>query len=341
MKILVTGAAGFIGFHLCKKLLINPNYEILGIDNLNDYYDVNLKKERLKKIDEINNYSKQSWEFHKLELEDNKSLKELFDKYNPEVVINLAAQAGVRYSLEHPEKYIKSNIEGFGNLLECCKKQKVKHLIYASSSSVYGGNKNLPFSEINEANHPVSIYAATKRSNELMAHSYSHLYNLPTTGLRFFTVYGPWGRPDMAYFIFTSSIIKGIPIKIFNNGKMRRDFTYIDDVISGIMNLIHKPPSKETHFDISSLNSSNSWAPYKIFNIGNSHPTKLMKFIEEIEEALGKKAEKIFMPIQPGDVEETEANIDLLQNWTDFQPKTTLKEGIKNFVDWYIKYYRI
>ena len=341
MRILVTGAAGFIGFHLCKELLINSNHKIFGIDNLNDYYDVRLKKERLKILEEINFDSKDSWEFIKVEIEDKNSIERIFEKFNPEVVINLAAQAGVRYSLKHPDKYIKSNIEGFGNILECSRNQKIKHLIYASSSSVYGGNKNLPFSEVNEANHPVSVYAATKRCNELMAHSYSHLYDLPTTGLRFFTVYGPWGRPDMAYFIFTSSIIKGIPIKIFNNGNMRRDFTYIDDVVNGIIKLINKPPSKEKVFDLRTLNSSNSWAPYKIFNIGNSNPIKLHTFIEEIEEALEKKAEKIFMPMQPGDVEETEANIDLLQNWSDFKPKTTLKDGIKNFVDWYKNYYQI
>ena len=225
------------------------------------------------------------------------------------------------------------------NLLECCKENKIRHFIYASSSSVYGGNKNLPFSESNGANHPVSLYAATKRSNELMAHSYSHLYDLPTTGLRFFTVYGPWGRPDMAYFIFTNSILNGVPIKIFNNGNMQRDFTYIDDVVDAIIKLIEKVPSKQSEFNFSDPNPSISWAPFRIFNIGNSTPIKLMSFIEEIEIALNKKAIKIFMPIQPGDVEETEANIDALYKWTGFSPKISLKEGIKKFIDWYKNYY--
>ena len=339
MRILVTGAAGFIGFHLCRKL-VKANNNVLGIDNLNSYYETKLKYDRLNKINLLKN-SNTNWQFHNATLENEKILKDLFNNYKPEVVINLAAQAGVRYSLDNPMEYIKSNIMGFGNLLECCKDNNIKHLIYASSSSVYGGNKDLPFSESNGVNHPVSIYAATKRSNELMAHTYSHLHNLPTTGLRFFTVYGPWGRPDMAYYIFTESIIKGIPIKIFNNGNMKRDFTYIDDVVDAIIKLIGKIPSKESNFNFSNPNPSNSWAPFKIFNIGNSEPIKLMTFIKEIEHALDKKAVKIFMPIQPGDIEGTEANIDSLYKWIGFTPKTELKEGIKKFVNWYKDYYSL
>ena len=337
MKILVTGAAGFIGFHLCRKL-IDSHYEVIGMDNLNDYYETKLKDDRIKILNKLKN-SKTNWKFYSTSLENYIELKELFNAHEPEIVINLAAQAGVRYSLEKPNKYIQSNIVGFGNLLECCKNNKIKHLIYASSSSVYGGNKDLPFSESNGANHPVSIYAATKRSNELMAHSNSHLYNLPTTGLRLFTVYGPWGRPDMAYFIFTASIIKDIPIKIFNNGNMKRAFTYIDDVVDAIVKLLKKAPSQDPNYNFKSSNPSVSWAPFKIFNIGSSSPVKLMTFIEEIENALNKKAEKIFMPIQAGDVEGTEANIDYLNNWIGFKPKTSLKEGIKKFVDWYEDYY--
>ena len=337
MKILITGASGFIGFHLCRKLL-NSNYEVLGIDNMNNYYEKSLKEERLKIIKNLKN-SLTHWEFKNISLEQNHLLEELFNSFKPEVVINLAAQAGVRYSLEQPNKYIQSNIVGFGNLLECCRRNKIKHLIYASSSSVYGGNKEFPFRESNGVNHPVSLYAATKRSNELMAHTYSHLYDLPTTGLRFFTVYGPWGRPDMAYFIFTKSIINDIPIKIFNNGEMKRDFTYIDDVVDAITKLIEKVPSKDFNFNFANPNPSTSWAPFKIFNLGNSSPVKLMTFIEEIEKALEKKATKIFMPIQPGDVERTEANIDYLYAWIGFRPKTSLKEGIKKFVNWYKSYY--
>ena len=338
MKILVTGAAGFIGFHLCKEL-INSNFQVIGIDNLNEYYEKSLKIDRLKILKQIAK-SSSLWEFHKIDLANMRDLNELCEQNKPQIIINLAAQAGVRYSLEKPQEYIKSNLVGFGNVLECCKRYNVNHLIYASSSSVYGGNKKLPFSELDGVNHPVSIYAATKRANELMAHTYSHLYNLPTTGLRFFTVYGPWGRPDMAYFIFISSIIKGQPIKIFNNGEMRRDFTYIDDVIDGIMKIIKKKPSRDIDFDFNKPNPATSFSPYRIFNIGNASPIKLMQFIDEIESSLGKKAEKIFLPIQPGDVEETAADISSLNKWTGFKPKTTLKEGIKEFTKWYQSYYK-
>ena len=336
MRVLVTGAAGFIGFHLSRELL-KLGYFVIGIDNLNDYYDTKLKKDRLDILKGLENSNK-NWKFHKINIEEEESLIEVFQLYKPEIVVNLAAQAGVRFSLEQPNKYIQSNIVGFGNILECCKKYQIKHLIYASSSSVYGGNKKLPFFEHAGADHPVSIYAATKRSNELMAHSYSHLFELPTTGLRFFTVYGPWGRPDMAYYIFTSAIAKGEPIKIFNNGNMRRDFTYIDDVIEGIIQLIHKSPLKNSSFNYQNPNPAESWSPFKIFNIGNSSPVKLMEFIEEIENALEKKAEKIFMPIQPGDVQETESNIDSLNNWSGFSPKTSIRQGIKTFVEWFKEY---
>ena len=338
MKILVTGAAGFIGFHLCKKL-INSNFQVIGIDNLNEYYEKSLKIDRLN-ILEDSKKSSNSWKFYKVDLSNMSDLDELCEQNKPELIINLAAQAGVRFSIEKPEEYIKSNLVGFGNILECCKRHNVKHLIYASSSSVYGGNKKLPFSEADGVNHPVSIYAATKRANELMAHTYSYLYNLPTTGLRFFTVYGPWGRPDMAYFIFISSIIKGKPIKIFNNGEMRRDFTYIDDVIDGIMDIIKKKPTRDPNFDLKNPDPSTSFSPYRIFNIGNSSPIKLMHFVDEIESALGKKAEKIFLPIQPGDVEETAADISSLNKWTGFKPKISLKEGIREFTKWYQSYYK-
>ena len=338
MKILVTGAAGFIGFHLCKKL-INSNFQVIGIDNLNEYYEKSLKIDRLNILEDTKKFSN-LWRFYKVDLSNMSDLDELCEKNKPEIIINLAAQAGVRYSLERPEEYIKSNLVGFGNILECCKKHNIGHLIYASSSSVYGGNKKLPFSEVDGVNHPVSIYAATKRANELMAHTYSHLYNLPTTGLRFFTVYGPWGRPDMAYFIFISSIIKGEPIKIFNNGEMRRDFTYIDDVIDGIMNIINKKPNRDPNFDFKNPNPATSFSPYRIFNIGNASPIKLMQFVDEIESALGKKAKKIFLPIQPGDVEETAADISALNKWTGFKPKTSLKEGIRKFAEWYRRYYQ-
>ena len=337
MKILITGASGFIGFHLCRKLL-NLNYEVFGIDNINNYYEKSLKEDRLNILKKLKN-SENNWKFNNISLEKFNLLEESFNLFKPEVVINLAAQAGVRYSLEKPNKYIESNIVGFANLLECCKSNKIKHLIYASSSSVYGGNKEFPFKESDGVNHPVSLYAATKRSNELMAHTYSHLYSLPTTGLRFFTVYGPWGRPDMAYFIFTNSIINDIPIKIFNNGEMKRDFTYIDDVVDAIIKLIDKVPEKDPNFNLKNPNPSSSWAPFKIFNLGNASPVKLMTFIEEIEKALDKKAIKNFMPIQPGDIEGTEANIDYLYDWIGFTPKTSLKEGIKKFVNWYKDYY--
>ena len=340
MNILVTGAAGFIGFHLCQRLL-KDNFTVIGLDNINSYYDVNLKNSRLNELNKKSFTENGQWLFYKKNLEDESSIKKIFHKYRPTIVINLAAQAGVRYSIENPKAYIDSNIVGFTNILECARHFQTKHLIYASSSSVYGGNKNLPFSENHEVNHPISLYAATKRSNELMAHTYSHLYNLPTTGLRFFTVYGPWGRPDMAYYIFTSKILKGESIKIFNGGKMYRDFTYIDDIIEGITSLIKKPPKKNPSLLGTNNSASTSWSPYKIFNIGNSSPINLMDFVQTIEEYLGIEAKKDFMPIQPGDVEATSANINLLKDWTGFKPRTNLKNGVRKFIEWYLEYYNL
>ncbi len=334
--ILVTGAAGFIGYHLSKKLVEN-DFKVVGIDNLNSYYDTQLKKDRLFQLERINNSNK--FIFLKGDLIDNRFIEKVFEIYKPRIVINLAAQAGVRFSLEDPNSYIKSNIVGFGNLIENCKINKIEHLIYASSSSVYGGNKVFPFSEHHGVDHPVSIYAATKRSNELIAHTYSHLYNLPTTGLRFFTVYGPWGRPDMGYFIFTSKISKNQPIKVFNNGNMIRDFTYIDDVVDCIYNLLSKKPLKNDKFDYYNPSISKSWAPYRIFNLGNSSPINLQSFIELIEKNLNKKAKKEFLPMQLGDVENTSADISQLKEWVGFRPKTTIEVGIKKFIDWYIGYY--
>ncbi len=338
MKVLVSGAAGFIGFHLCKRLL-KDNITVIGLDNINSYYDVSLKNSRLKELDKKSFKEKGQWLFYETNLEDERSIKTIFQDHKPTIIINLAAQAGVRYSIENPKAYIDSNIVGFLNILECARHFQAEHLIYASSSSVYGGNRELPFSENHEVNHPVSLYAATKRSNELMAHTYSHLYNLPTTGLRFFTVYGPWGRPDMAYFIFTSKILKGEPIKIFNGGKMYRDFTYIDDIVEGIIKVIKKAPKKDLYFLDKNRSASTSWAPYKIFNIGNSSPINLMDFIETIEQYLGVEAKKEFMPMQPGDVEATSADINLLKNWTGFEPKTNLKDGVSKFIEWYLDYY--
>ena len=336
-KILVTGAAGFIGSALVRKFILNDDF-IIGIDNINCYYDQNLKKDRLKNLDHIFKDNKK-WIFEKIDLEDKTSLEFVFSKYKPNIVVNLAAQAGVRYSIENPETYIKSNIFGFFNLLECCRNFNVKNLIYASSSSVYGGTKQFPFSEDNFANHPVSLYASTKISNELIAHSYSHLYNLPATGLRFFTVYGPWGRPDMAPMIFAKSIIDKKPIKVFNYGKMKRDFTYIDDVVEIIFRCCKKPSTIDSNFDKSNPSPSTSFAPHRIFNVGNGKPINILRFIEILENLIGINAIKEFMPIQPGDVEETEADNSKIYNWTGFKPNTNLEEGVSSFVKWYLNYY--
>ncbi|NLG88699.1 MAG: NAD-dependent epimerase [Clostridiaceae bacterium] len=332
---LVTGEAGFIGFHLSKKLL-EEGCEVIGIDNLNDYYDPGLKKDRLKILERYN-----SFRFHKADLKDKAEVDGIFETYRPTHVINLAAQAGVRYSIENPYAYVDSNLIGFMNILEACRNFPVKHLIYASSSSVYGGNKVVPFSTSHNVDHPVSLYAATKKSNELMAHTYSHLYGIPTTGLRFFTVYGPWGRPDMAYFSFTRDITAGKPIKVFNHGKMERDFTYIDDIIEGIVRLMDRIPAANRDWDETKDDISTSFAPYKIYNIGNNEPVSLLRFIEILEEKIGKKAEKIYMDMQPGDVLRTYADVSDLERDIGFRPSTSLEQGLGEFVKWYKDYYKI
>lgn len=335
MSILVTGAAGFIGMHLSKRLL-EDGYTVVGYDNVNDYYDVQLKRDRLGILNEY-----KSFNFYEADLVDREALENCFDQEKIEVVINLAAQAGVRYSLENPHAYIDSNILGFTNVLETSRHNKVKHLIYASSSSVYGANVKMPFSTSDEVNHPVSLYAATKKSNELMAHTYSHLFGLPTTGLRFFTVYGTYGRPDMAYFSFAKDIIAGNTIKVFNEGNMQRDFTYIDDIVDGIVRLIGKPPQANNEWNRENPDPNSSYAPYKIYNIGNNHPVKLMDFIQTLEKHLGMEGKKEFLPMQPGDVQATFADIDDLKKATGFQPSTTIDEGLKKFVEWYKEYYRV
>ena len=339
-KILITGAAGFIGFHLCKKLL-QENEEIIGLDNMNSYYDLNLKKGRLKELYKYNNEKKKSLYFIEGDLINKEIIKRIFREYEPKLIIHLAAQAGVRYSITNPEAYLKSNLEGFLNIIEVCRNKDIENFIYASSSSVYGGNKRTPFNELDSVDHPVSFYAATKRSNELIAHTYSHLYNIPTTGLRFFTVYGPWGRPDMAPMIFTKAIFEKKPIEIFNNGNMMRDFTYIDDVINAIIRLIHKPATIDEEFDKLNPNPSTSWAPYRIFNIGNQESIPLMNFIEILENEIGIKAIKNFKEFQKGDVQSTFASIKLLEKWTGFKPYTPINVGIRKFVDWYKNYYHL
>ncbi|MFF2456983.1 NAD-dependent epimerase [Peribacillus simplex] len=332
MNILVTGAAGFIGFHLTKRLL-SLDFKVIGVDNINDYYDVILKNNRLKILKDNPDF-----EFHNLDLANKEKLNQLFKDRTIDIVINLAAQAGVRYSIEHPDSYVKSNLVGFVNILEVCRHNNVKHLIYASSSSVYGANTKIPFSTKDPVDHPVSLYAATKKSNELMAHTYSHLYNIPTTGLRFFTVYGPWGRPDMAYYSFTKNIIEEKTIKVFNNGDMRRDFTYIDDIVEGIIRLLDKPPVYNIGWDRAHPDPSSSYAPYKVYNIGNNKPIKLMDFITTLEKLIGKKAKIEFFPMQPGDVKETYADIADLHADVGFYPSTTIEEGLTHFVNWYKNY---
>ena len=338
MTILVTGAAGFIGFNLCKRLIENGE-QVIGFDNFNGYYDPLLKRARYDFLTKLASERNIKLNFIENHLENLKSLEELFENYKPSKVVNLAAQAGVRYSIENPSSYIQSNIVGFGNILECCRKYSVKNLIYASSSSVYGGNENVPFSEKRGVDHPISLYAASKRSNELMAHTYSHLFNIPSTGLRFFTVYGPWGRPDMALFLFTKSILSGEPIKVFNNGEMIRDFTYVDDIVESLTRLLDKPSLPNKDFDKKQPDPSISWAPHKIFNIGNSCSVPLMKYIETLEKILGIKAYKIFEPIQLGDVKETLADTSSLEEWIKFKPNTSIEFGIRKFVEWYKLYY--
>ena len=338
MRVLVTGAIGFIGFHLCQKLS-KENFEVVGIDNFNSYYDPKLKQARLNELNKISTNNK--FNLHIGDIKDLTFLEDIFSKYKPTIVFNLAAQAGVRYSIENPSSYIQSNLVGFANILECCRDHEIKHLIYASSSSVYGGNMKMPFSESQSVEHPVSLYAATKKSNELMAHSYSHLYDISTTGLRFFTVYGPWGRPDMALFLFTKSIISGEPIKVFNHGEMIRDFTYIDDIIECMIRLMSKSPNPDSSFDKMNPNPSKSWCPYRIFNIGNSNPIPLMDYIKEIEFHLGLEAKKIFLPMQPGDVPSTSSDCQELEDWIGYKPKTTVGEGVRFFIEWYKRFYEI
>tara|TARA_Y100001978_G_C23695553_1_gene437310 strand:+ start:1374 stop:2408 length:1035 start_codon:yes stop_codon:yes gene_type:complete len=337
-KVLVTGAAGFVGSQLSKKLIEN-NFKVIGFDNLNNYYDVNLKKARLDDIKVFSEIYKNKWNFIFGELCDKDKVHEIFKKYSPEIVIHLAAQAGVRYSIKDPSSYVNSNLVGFVNILEASRINKIEHLIYASSSSVYGGNEKIPYSEIDQVNHPISLYAATKKSNELIAHSYSHLFNLPCTGLRLFTVYGPWGRPDMAPMIFTKSILERKVIKIFNNGEMWRDFTYINDVVNAVMGIIKKPPIKNLSFNKKNPDPSKSWAPYMIFNIGNSNSIKLTKFISILEHELGVKAIKVFENLQPGDVISTKADTKSIEQWIGYKSKTPLEVGIKFFVKWYRDFY--
>ena len=335
MKILVTGAAGFIGFHVTKRLL-NDGHVVVGLDVMNDYYDVRLKQARLSLIASHNQF-----QFQQIDLKDRQAMETLFEEGQFDCVINLAAQAGVRYSLENPHSYIDSNITGFLHILEGCRHHKVGHLIYASSSSVYGLDEDMPFSEAQSTDHPMALYGATKKANEMMAHSYSNLYDLPTTGLRFFTVYGPWGRPDMALFLFTKAILAGEPIQIFNHGQMTRDFTFIDDIVEGIVRLIHKPAAQASEFDGKTPDSGISSKPYRIFNIGNSQPIPLMAYVEAIEEALGIEAIKEFLPMQPGDVAATSADTSRLHEWVGFKPDTNVKDGVAQFIAWYKDYYHV
>jgi UDP-glucuronate 4-epimerase len=335
MRILLTGAAGFIGMHTALRLLARGD-EVVGVDNLNDYYDVNLKLARLARLTPHLNFS-----HYKTSVEDRSAMAALFEKIKPHRVIHLAAQAGVRYSLENPQAYIDANLQGFINILEGCRNQAVEHLAYASSSSVYGGNTTLPFSEHDNIDHPVSLYAATKKANELMAHTYSHLFSLPTTGLRFFTVYGPWGRPDMALFLFTKAIMEGKPIDVFNHGKMVRDFTYIDDIVEGVIRVIDKPAKPNPLFDPADPDPASSNSPYRVFNIGNNQPTPLIKYISALEAALGKTARKNYLPMQPGDVPATAANTDELDVWVGFKPNTDVPHGVARFADWYRNYYKV
>jgi len=335
MKILITGTAGFIGNNLAQRLL-NRGDEIIGVDNVNDYYEVSLKEARLAKIKDHPNFTEA-----RISIEDRDAMQEIFAKHKPQRVVNLAAQAGVRYSLINPYSYIDSNIMGFTNILEGCRHNDVEHLVYASSSSVYGANEKMPFSVHHNVDHPVSLYAASKKANELMAHTYSHLYDLPTTGLRFFTVYGPWGRPDMALFMFTKNIIEGKPIDVFNHGKHRRDFTYIDDIVEGVIRTLDNVAAPNENWKGDDPDTATSKAPYRIYNIGNNKPVELMRYIEIIEECVGKTAEKNYLPLQPGDVPATYANVDALMNDVGFKPNTSIETGIANFVNWYRDYYKV
>ncbi len=335
--VLVTGCAGFIGYHLCLKLLRQGQGEpVVGLDNVNDYYDVTLKWDRLKHLQEFPEFH-----FHRLDLQDRSGMETLFKQYEFTIVVHLAAQAGVRYSLSNPHAYVDTNVTGFLHILEGCRHHRVNHLVFASSSSVYGANTSMPFSVHQNVDHPVSLYAATKKANELMAHTYAHLYGMPCTGLRFFTVYGPWGRPDMALFLFTRAILQGKPIQVFNHGKMQRDFTYIDDIVEGVMRVMQRPPQPDPHWAGDSPDPGTSCAPYRIYNIGNNQPVELLEFIATLENALGIAAKKEFLPMQAGDVARTYADIDDLSRDFDFRPATPITEGIPRFTAWYKEYYGV
>jgi UDP-glucuronate 4-epimerase len=335
MRILVTGAAGFIGSKLTERLIARGD-EVLGYDNLNDYYDPALKDARLARLTPLPGFS-----FVRASLEDRDALETAFDSFKPQRVVNLAAQAGVRYSLENPRAYIDSNIVGFLNILECCRHRGIEHLVYASSSSVYGANRKLPFAVEDSVDHPVSLYATSKKANELMAHTYSHLFGLPTTGLRFFTVYGPWGRPDMALFLFTRKILAGDPIDVFNHGKHTRDFTYIDDIVEGVIRTLDRVPGPDPTYDPMHPSPATSSAPYRVYNIGNNSPVELLRYIEVLEDCLGRKAEKRLLPLQPGDVPDTYADVGALTRDTGYQPTTPVEVGVKNFVEWYRGFYGV
>jgi len=335
VRVLITGVAGFIGFHLAKRLLARGD-QVVGLDNLNDYYDVTLKEARLAQMK-----GQPGFHFYKLDLADREGIPRLFKEHEPEIVVNLAAQAGVRYSLHNPHAYIDSNLLGFTNILEGCRHFGVKHLVFASSSSVYGANTRMPFSVHDNVDHPVSLYGASKKANELMAHTYSHLYGLPATGLRFFTVYGPWGRPDMALFLFTKAILEGRPINVFNYGNMRRDFTYIDDIVEGVVRVLDRPAEPNRTWSGDAPDPGSSGAPYKLYNIGNNQPVELMRFIEVLEDQLGVKAVKNMLPLQPGDVPATYADVDDLVRDVGFKPGTPIEVGIERFVTWYRSYYRV
>jgi len=332
-NVIVTGAAGFIGYHLSKRLL-KGGYRVTGVDNLNSYYDVSLKQARLEKLKPYDNFF-----FHKEDISDKEAMEKVFESHHFDVVVNLAAQAGVRYSLKNPYAYVDANIVGFVNILECCRHTGVNHLVFASSSSVYGANTKTPFSVHHNIDHPLSLYAASKKANELMAHTYSHLYKLPCTGLRFFTVYGPWGRPDMALFLFTKAILEGTPIKVFNHGRMKRDFTYIDDIIEGVVRVISRLPEPNPSWNGMNPDPGTSYTNYKIYNIGNNHPVDLMEFIAVVEKALDREAKKEFLDLQPGDVPATYADVDDLIKDVGFKPSTPIEVGIKRFVTWFKEYY--
>jgi UDP-glucuronate 4-epimerase len=335
MKVLVTGAAGFIGFHVAQRLLARGD-EVVGLDNINDYYDVKLKQARLAQLIGMKNFR-----FHKAELADRVAIDTIFSEGSFDKVVHLAAQAGVRYSIENPHVYVESNVTGFLHVLEGCRYHKVRHLVYASTSSVYGAHTSLPFSVHQNVDHPISLYAATKKANELMAHTYAHLYQLPVTGLRFFTVYGPWGRPDMALFLFTKAILEARPIDVFNNGNMQRDFTYVDDIVEGVVRALDKVATPNSRWDSAQPDPATSTAPYRLYNIGNNQPVTLMHFIEAIEKAVGKKAIKNMMPLQPGDVPATYADVDALARDVGFRPATTIENGVNRFVAWYRQYYKV